>query len=42
MRGCLRAIRESPLVPDSLELSGWVYDVRSGRLAEVAQVVETV
>jgi carbonic anhydrase len=42
VRGSLRAIRESPLCPESLELSGWVYDVRSGRLAEVAEVVQTV
>jgi len=36
VRGSLRAIRESPLLPDDLELSGWVYDVRSGRIADVA------
>lgn len=35
VRGSLETIRESPLLPDSLELSGWVYDVRSGRIAEV-------
>jgi carbonic anhydrase len=38
VRSSLNAIRESPHLPDSLELSGWVYDVRSGRLSEVAQV----
>ena len=38
VRGSLSAIRESPHLPDSLELSGWVYDVRSGRLSEVAEV----
>jgi len=36
VRGSLRAIRESPLLPDDLNLSGWVYDVRSGRIADVA------
>ena len=29
----LSTIRESPHLPGSLEISGWVYDVRSGRLA---------
>ncbi|MGH3014808.1 MAG: beta-class carbonic anhydrase [Gaiellaceae bacterium] len=38
VRGSLRAVRESPFLPDSLELSGWIYDVRDGRLAEVRQV----
>ncbi len=38
VRGSLSAIRESPHLPGSLELSGWVYDVRSGRLTEVAEV----
>jgi carbonic anhydrase len=38
VRNSLGAIRESPHLPDSLELSGWVYDVRSGRLTEVAEV----
>jgi carbonic anhydrase len=38
VRNSLSAIRESPHLPDSLELSGWVYDVRSGRLSEVAEV----
>lgn len=37
VRDSLRAIRDSPLLPDSLELSGWVYDVRSGRIAEVRE-----
>jgi carbonic anhydrase len=32
----VQTIRESALLPDSLEVSGWVYDVRSGRIAEVA------
>ncbi|MGH3058780.1 MAG: beta-class carbonic anhydrase [Gaiellaceae bacterium] len=38
VRGSLRAVRESPFLPDSLELSGWIYDVRDGRLVEVRQV----
>ena len=38
VRASLNAIRESPHLPDSLEISGWVYDVRSGRLSEVAEV----
>ena len=37
VRGSMRAIRESPLLPDSLEVSGWVYDVRSGRIDEVVE-----
>jgi carbonic anhydrase len=38
VRESLRAVRESPFLPDSLELSGWIYDVRDGRLAEVREV----
>jgi len=30
-----RAIRESPLLPDSFAASGFVYAVRSGRLREL-------
>jgi len=30
------AIRASPLLPADLEVRGFVYDVRSGRLQEVA------
>ena len=30
------AIRASPLVPDDVAVRGFVYDVRSGRLREVA------
>jgi carbonic anhydrase len=37
VRTSVRAIRESPLLPDSLDVSGWVYDVRSGRITEVAE-----
>jgi carbonic anhydrase len=37
VRASLLAIRESALLPDSIEVSGWVYDVRSGRINEVAE-----
>ena len=37
VRESLRAMRESPFLPDSLELSGWIYDVHDGRLAEVRE-----
>ena len=37
VRGSLRAVRESPFLPDSLELSGWIYDVHDGHLAEVRE-----
>jgi carbonic anhydrase len=37
VRGSVRAIRESPLLSDSLAVSGWVYDVRNGRINEVAE-----
>ncbi len=36
VRTSVRRIRESPLLPDSFAASGFVYDVRSGRLGEVA------
>jgi carbonic anhydrase len=39
VRASVRTIRASPLLPDSLEVSGWVYDVKSGRINEVAEVV---
>jgi carbonic anhydrase len=42
VRGSVRAIRESRLCPDSLEVSGWIYDVHTGRLTEVAEVAEVV
>jgi carbonic anhydrase len=42
VRESLRAVRESPFLPDSLELSGWIYDVRDGRLAEVREVAKAV
>ena len=38
MRTSLSTIRESPHLPGSLEISGWVYDCRTGRLTEVAEV----
>jgi carbonic anhydrase len=42
VRESVRTIRESPLLPDSLDVSGWIYDVHSGRIAEVAEVAEVV
>jgi carbonic anhydrase len=42
VRASIRAIRESQLCPDSLAVSGWIYDVHSGRLDEVAEVAEVV
>src|SRR5947208_5950931 len=36
VRGSVRKIAESPLLPDSFAVSGYVYDVTSGRLREVA------
>ena len=36
VRGSLRRIRESPLLPEDFEATGFVYDVGSGRLQEVA------
>src|SRR5262245_13980969 len=35
VRSSVAAVRESPLLPDSLVVSGWIYDVRSGRIDEV-------
>jgi carbonic anhydrase len=40
VRESLRAVRESSFLPDSLELSGWIYDVRDGRLAEVRETAK--
>ena len=40
VRESLRAVRESPFLPDSLELSGWIYDVHDGRLAEVPETAK--
>jgi carbonic anhydrase len=36
VRASVRAIAESPLLPDSFSATGYVYDVTSGRLREVA------
>jgi carbonic anhydrase len=36
VRGSVRRIRESPLLPETYAAGGFVYDVRSGRLREVA------
>jgi carbonic anhydrase len=36
VRQSVQAIRDSPLLPDSFGATGYVYDVRSGRLAEVS------
>ena len=35
VRGSLRRIRESPLLPDDYDAAGFVYDVGTGRLREV-------
>jgi carbonic anhydrase len=40
VRESLCAVREAPFLPDSLELSGWIYDVRDGRVAEVSEVAK--
>ena len=40
VRESLRAVRESSFLPDSLELSGWIYDVRDGRLTEVREAAK--
>lgn len=37
VRASLRAIRESPLLPDGLDVSGWIYDVECGRITAVAE-----
>jgi carbonic anhydrase len=36
VRSSVRRIRESPFLPDSFSASGFVYDVRTGRLRAVA------
>jgi len=36
VRSSVRRIRESPFLPDSFSAGGFVYDVRTGRLREVA------
>jgi carbonic anhydrase len=37
VRESVRTLRESPLLPDSFDVSGWIYDVKSGRITEVAE-----
>lgn len=37
VRASLRTIRESPLLPDGLDVSGWIYDVGCGRITAVAE-----
>ncbi len=37
LRAQLRRIRENPWLPREIELHGFVYDVRSGRLREVSE-----
>jgi carbonic anhydrase len=32
----VRTIRSNPFLPDDAEVTGWVYDVRTGRLVEIA------
>jgi carbonic anhydrase len=36
IRASVRRVRESPLLPDSFSATGFVYDVKTGRLHEVA------
>ena len=36
----VRAIREHPLVPSRIPIYGYIYDVKSGRLVEVAAATE--
>jgi len=35
VRAQVKKIRESPFLPDSIDVHGFVYDVKSGRLSEV-------
>ena len=37
VRESVRTLRSSPLLPDSLDVSGWIYDVKSGRINEVVR-----
>jgi carbonic anhydrase len=37
LRAQLRRIRENPFLPPDIELHGFVYDVRSGRLREIQE-----
>jgi carbonic anhydrase len=35
VRQDVRRIRENPFVPEDVEVSGWIYDVKTGQLQEV-------
>jgi carbonic anhydrase len=35
VRDDVRTIRESPLIPDDIPVTGWIYDVHTGRLDRV-------
>jgi carbonic anhydrase len=37
VRQDVRRIRENPFVPDDVEVSGWIYDVKTGQLQEVVR-----
>jgi len=40
LRAQLRRIRENPFLPRDIELNGFIYDVRTGRLREVGETAE--
>ncbi len=42
VRDDVETIRRSPLIPNDIEVSGFVYDVRSGRLRQVVGVGQAV
>ena len=35
VRACVRRVRESPLLPDDFDASGWIYEVETGRITAV-------
>ena len=35
VREDVRTIRDNPFLPNDAEVTGWVYDVRSGRMSQV-------
>ena len=37
VRDDVERIKESPFIPEDIVVSGWIYDVRSGRLQEVVK-----
>ena len=37
VRQDVRRIRENPFVPEDVEVSGWIYDVKTGQLQEVVR-----